>query len=259
MVDPRHALVTLAVKMDWQAASAQFGPLYAPGRSRPAISIRLMVGLHYLKHAFNLSDEQVVMHWAENPYWQYFCGEQYFQYRLPIDPSQMSRLRKRIGASGCELLLKLTIDAGLITKTIVPASLEAVNVDTTVQEKAIAFPTDGRLYYKARAVLVREAKKAGLHLRQSYERLGKQALVMNARYAHARQMKRARREQKRLRTYLGRVMRDIERKIQSAPALEERFRDWLNIGHRIHAQQRHDKNLQRARAGSGMHCQRQGA
>lgn len=130
---------------------------------------------------------------------QYFCGEQYFQYRLPIDPSQMSRFRKRIGASGCEFLLKLTIDAGLITKTIVPASLEAVNVDTTVQEKAIAFPTDGRLYHKARVTLVREAKKAGLRLRQSYERLGKQALVMNARYAHARQMKRARREQKRLR------------------------------------------------------------
>jgi IS5 family transposase len=201
-----------------------------------------MVGLHYLKHAFNLSDEQVVMHWAENPYWQYFCGEQYFQYRLPIDPSQMSRFRKRIGPSGCEFLLKLTIDAGLITKTIVPASLEAVNVDTTVQEKAIAFPTDGRLYHKARVTLVREAKKAGLRLRQSYERLGKQALVMNARYAHARQMKRARREQKRLRTYLGRVMRDIERKIQSAPVLEDRFRNWLNIGHQIHAQQRHDKN-----------------
>lgn len=242
MVDPRHALVTLAGKMDWQAASAQFGPLYVPGRGRPAISIRLMVGLHYLKHAFNLSDEQVVMHWAENPYWQYFCGEQYFQYRLPIDPSQMSRFRKRIGASGCEFLLKLAIDAGLITKTIVPASLDAVNVDTTVQEKAIAFPTDGRLYHKARAVLVREAKKAGMRLRQSYERLGKQALVMNARYAHARQMKRARREQRRLRTYPGRVMRDIERKIQAAPALEDRFRNWLNIGHRIHAQQRHDKD-----------------
>lgn len=200
MVDHRHALVRLADKIDWQAAHIQLGALYAPGRGRPGVPIRLMVGLHYLKHTFNLSDEEVVMRWAENPYWQYFCGERYFQYRLPIDPSQMTRFRKRIGSAGCEFMLKMTIDAGLMTKTITPTSLEAVNVDTTVQEKAIAFPTDGRLYHKARAALVRQAKKVGIRLRQSYERLGKKALVMNARYAHGRQMKRARRELKKLRT-----------------------------------------------------------
>jgi IS5 family transposase len=120
-----------------------------------------MVGLHYLKHTFNLSDEEVVQRWAENPYWQYVCGERYFQYKLPIHPSLMTRFRKRIGAAGCERMLQLSIAAGLKTRTIKPASLQAVNVDTTVQEKAIAFPTDGRLYHKARVALVRQAKKAG--------------------------------------------------------------------------------------------------
>lgn len=240
MVDPRHALVVLANKMDWQAANTQFGAFYHATQGRPGIPIRLMVGLHYLKHTFNLSDEEVVMRWAENPYWQYFCGEHYFQYRLPIDPSQMTRFRKRIGTAGCDFMLKLTIQAGLLTQTIQPASLETVNVDTTVQEKAIAFPTDSRLYHKARGALVRQAKKAGIPLRQSYERLGKKALVANSRYGHARHMKRAQREQKKLRTYLGRVMRDIQRKIQALSVSNEGLTHLLNTAQRIHRQQRHD-------------------
>ena len=137
-----------------------------------------MAGLHYLKHAFGLSDEVVVKSWVENPYWQYFCGEEYFQHRLPIDPSQMTRFRTRLGPSGCEKLLQLTID-------------------TTVQEKAIAFPTDGRLYHKGRVWLVRLAKRAGIELRQSYLRVGKQSLFMQQRYSAARRMRRARRELKR--------------------------------------------------------------
>lgn len=139
-------------------------------------------------------------------------------------------------------MLKLTIRAGPTTRTITPASLDAVNVDTTVQPKAIAFPTDARLYHKARAALVRQAKRAGIALRQSYERLSKTALLLNNRYAHARQMKRAKREQRRLRTYLGRVMRDIERHIKRKPDLGARFAGVLGIAHRIHAQRRHDKH-----------------
>jgi IS5 family transposase len=201
-----------------------------------------MVGLNYLKHTFNLSDEEVVERWIENPYWQYFCGEQYFNHRLPIDPSQMTRFRKRIGVTGCETMLKMTIRAGLTSKTITPRSLQTVNVDTTVQDKAIAFPTDARLYHKARATLVRQARKCGLELRQSYERLGKRDLMMNGRYAHARQMNRAKRMQKRLRTYLGRVIRDIERKIGDRPEWTERFAKLLEIAKHIHAQQRQDND-----------------
>ena len=242
MVDHRHALVKLTHQIDWPGFVTAFGPLYTEGKGRPGVPIRLMVGLHYLKHAFNLSDEEVVARWIENPYWQYFCGEQYFNHHLPIDPSQMTRFRKRIGAEGCETMLKLTIHAGLSSKAITLHSLQAVNVDTTVQDKAVAFPTDARLYHKARAALVREARHCGLALRQSYERVGKRDLMMNGRYAHARQMRRARRMQKRLRTYLGRVIRDIERKTVDQPHWAERFTKLLAIAKHIHAQQQQDNN-----------------
>ena len=237
MLNQRHALYKLAGQIDWNAAEIKFGELYSE-EGRPGIPIRLMVGLHFLKHTYNLSDEEVVAQWAENPYWQYFCGETYFQHHLPIDPSQMTRFRKRIGDTGCEFMLGLTVKVGLATKTVSKASLAIVNVDTTVQEKAIAFPTDARLYHKARATLVRTAQHLGIPLRQSYERVSKLALAKNGRYAHARQMQRAKREQKRLRTYLGRVIRDIERKLPEEHKIT--MESQLEIAKRILTQQRKD-------------------
>jgi len=148
-----------------------------------------MVGLHYMKHTYNLSDEEVVAHWAENPYWQHFCGETYFQHQLPIDPSQMTRFRKRIGEAGCKFMRGLTIHVGITTRAVSASSLTVVNVDTTVQEKVIAFPTDARLYHKARAALVRNAKRAGIRLRQSYERVSKLALAKNGRFAHVTRLR----------------------------------------------------------------------
>jgi IS5 family transposase len=238
MLNQRHALYKLSNQIDWNAAEVNFGHLYSE-EGRPGIPIRLMVGLHYLKHTYDLSDEEVVAQWAENHYWQYFCGETYFQHHLPIDPSQMTRFRKRIGEAGCEFMLGLTVHAGIVTRTVSAASLSIVNVDTTVQEKAIAFPTDARLYHKARGALVRAAKRMGIPLRQSYERVSKLALAKNGRYAHARQMQRARREQRRLRTYLGRVIRDIERKLPEEHAAK--MNALLNIAKRILTQQRHDR------------------
>jgi IS5 family transposase len=101
--------------------------------------IRLMVGLTYLSHAFNISDEETVRRWVENPYHQYFCGEEYFRHELPIDPSSLSRWRKRIGEQGSELILKLTVEAGLASGAVAPASLERIIVDTTVQERPSLF------------------------------------------------------------------------------------------------------------------------
>ena len=117
MLDQRHALYRLAGKIDWTAVEERFGGLYAE-EGRPGIPIRLMVGLHYLKHAFNESDETVVERWVENPYWQYFCGEEYFRHEMPIDPSQMTRFRDRIGETGCEFMLGLTVLAGIATNSI---------------------------------------------------------------------------------------------------------------------------------------------
>ena len=238
LINLRHPLAQLAQKIDWKSCEAHFGGLYATGIGRPGHPIRLMVGLQLLKHTSNLSDEEVVAVWVENPYWQHFCGEQYFRHDAPIDPSLMTLFRKRIGEAGCEFLLGLTVTAGLATRTVAKTSLAVVNVDTTVQDKAIAFPTDARLLHKARVALVRRARKAGIELRQSYERVGKQAFVRSQRYAHARQMNRAKAQSRKLRTYLGRTIRDIERKTQGNGAQQTSFARLLQVTRRIHSQPR---------------------
>src|SRR5207302_1679251 len=93
------------------------------------------------------------------------------------------------------------------------ADLNRVIVDTTVQPKNVMFPTDARLLNRAREILVRLAKRYGVKLRQSYARVGKFALIKHQRYAHAKQFKRANRALKKLKTYLGRIIRDIGRKL----------------------------------------------
>jgi hypothetical protein len=172
-IDLRHPLVRLAGLIDWDRFEARFGQLYHPDIGRPGVPIRLMVGLSYLQHVFALSDEAVVERWVENPYWQYFCGFDYLQLALPIDPSSLVRWRQRIGQDGIELLLQETITAAQRSEAVKPQSLERVSVDTTVQPKAIAHPLDSRLYHRGREILVRLAQCYGVPLRQSYARLGK--------------------------------------------------------------------------------------
>lgn len=237
-----HPLARLSKVIAWSQFDETFGSLYAEGQGRPAKPTRLMVGLHYLKHAFDLSDEEVVSQWVENPYWQLFCGEEFFRHEFPIDPSSMTRWRKRVESAGLETLLAETIAAGLKTKVLTQTSLNRLNVDTTVQEKAITFPTDAKLYHRLRVKLVGDAKACGVKLRQPYTRKSKQALVMQSRYRHARQMKRARKSLKQLKVYLGRVTRDIERKISGNTDLEKRFASRLAMSHHLLKQQRTDKN-----------------
>jgi IS5 family transposase len=140
------------------------------------------------------------------------------------------------------LILKLTVEAGLASGAVASTSLERVIVDTTVQEKAVAFPTDSRLYNRSRERLVKLAAEWGIRLRQSYSRLGRQALLKVGRYFHARQARRARREVKRLKTYLGRVYRDIARKIENQMNLRPVFLPELALAERLLTQQRQDKN-----------------
>jgi IS5 family transposase len=238
MVDRQHPLYRLANQIDWTVFDKKFGSLYAE-KGRPAKSTRLLVGLHYLKHAFDESDESVVARLLENPYWQYFCGFEYFIHRLPIDPSSMTRWRKRIGPKEMELLLSETLETAKRQGHLTERHMERVNVDTTVQEKAIAYPTDARLYHKARVLLVKAAKDRGIALRQSYIRLGKRALILSSRYAHARQMRRAKREQKKLKNFLGRVYRNI---LRNCPEPDAELKELLAQAKRLLAQQRQDKN-----------------
>ena len=239
MINPSHSLVRLSKVVDWEKLDETFGESFCPEKGRPAISTRLMVALHYFKYTFDLSDEEVIQGWIENPYWQYFSGMKYFEHKMPIHPSSMTRWRKRIGDVGAEELLKQTIEAGLKLKAVKATQLKRVNVDTTVQEKDIRFPTDARLYDRARERLVKEAKKRDIDLRQNYNRLSKNLVYKQNRYAHARQMKRAKSCTKKLRTYLGRVIRDIERKCQSP---DKDLRSLLETSKRIFTQQRQDKH-----------------
>jgi IS5 family transposase len=239
ILDHGHPLFILADQLDWSMFEEAFGPLYVENVGRPGIPIRLMVGLHYLKHAYDESDESVVEKFFENPYWQYFCGFEYFQHTMPIDPSSMTRWRNRLGGKRIEKLLKETIEAAKRMKFLKASDSERMNVDTTVQEKAIAFPTDARLYHKARRELVQEAKRLGIQLRQSYERVSKEALYWQSRYANAKQYKRARKQARRLRTYLGRVIRDIQSKAINP---DEELQRLLELSQRIYEQERDDTN-----------------
>jgi transposase, IS5 family len=212
-------------------------PMSSEG-GRPALPTRLMVGLHYLKALYDESDESVVAKWVENPYWQYFCGIETFQHQFPCHPTSLVKWRQRVGVEGMENLLKQVRHSATEQQALHPRQIERVNVDTTVQEKAIAFPTDARLYDKARRALVRVARQDQVNLRQSYVRLGKHALFWQSRYAVSRQGKRAKAQTRRLRTYLGRVIRDIERKVSQMP---QRLQALLAIAKRIHQQQPKDR------------------
>jgi IS5 family transposase len=151
----------------------------------------------------------------------------------------MTRWRKRLGEAGAEQMLRATIEAGIEMRVIRPAELKRVNVDTTVQTKAVRFPTDARLYQRMRERLVKVARGEGLTIKQSYEHVGRRLLMQSSRYAHARQMRRARACTRKLRTQLGRVTREIERQVEIP---SDKLAKLLATAHRIYAQQRHDKN-----------------
>jgi IS5 family transposase len=169
--------------------------------------------LLYLQHTFACSDEDLVWTWVENPYWQHFCGETYFQHQPPIDPSSMTRWRQRVGEEGVEWLLTETIEAARRGKVVKAKSFEKIIIDTTVMEKAVAYPTDSRLLERSRQHLVKLAATLGITLRQNYNREAPRLAAQVGRYAHAKQYRRMKATLKSLRTVVGRVWRDIERKL----------------------------------------------
>lgn len=239
LIDQRHELVRLAELIDWQAFADKWSPQFESTTGRPALPTRLMAALLYLKHVYALSDEDVVERWCENPYWQHFSGERYFRHDLPCDPSSLVRWRQRIGEEGCEWLLANSIEAAKKAGVIKRRSLEVVVLDTTVQPKAIAHPTDSRLLNRAREHLVAAAQEAGVTLRQSYARVGQAAEHQAGRYAHAKQYRRMQREIRKLRTWLGRVIRDVQRK---GGEITGALKHKIEIAQRLHAQKRDSKN-----------------
>lgn len=272
MIDLKHPLAALAQRLPWKQIEATLAPafvrrdreghvvaeedLFGPAlvvagagvsaAGRPRLSIRLMASLLYLKHAYNLSDDDVVARWAENVVWQYFSGQGYYEPRLPCDATQVGRFRAAIGEAGVEELLKATIDTAVETKAVRPSEFERVIVDSTVQEKAIAHPVDSRLLEIARAKVVQAAKFAGISLKQTFAKEGQELRRKAGGYAHAKQFKRLKRTVKRQRTVLGSVLREIARKLDTAstasPATVARLTTLLERAERLRKQQPKDKH-----------------
>lgn len=234
-----HPLVVLAGQLDWARFEAALADCYSPDQGAPAKAVRLLVGMHYLKHTFNESDKSLVERWVENPYWQFFCGFETMQHELPLHPTSLTKWRQRVGADKLAELLEETIALALREHQVTRQELSQVNVDTTVQEKNITYPTDSKLLHKAIVKLGQAAKKRDVKLRQTYVRVAKKAAVKAGRYAHAKQFKRMRRQLKKLRTYLGRVIRDLRRKL---PQPDEALETLLTRCERLHAQRPSDKN-----------------
>jgi IS5 family transposase len=241
IVDMNHALAKLARAIDWGFLERTFGAVYEDVPGRPPLPTRLMAGLAILKHMHDLSDEVLCERWVENPYYQLFCGEEFFQHKLVFDRSSMTRWRQRMGEEKLSALLQESLNVAVRTQAAKPADFANVIIDTTVQPKAVAFPTDARLMHRALVRLVRLAHKHGVRLRQSYVRVGKFVLMKHQRYAHAKQFKRANRMLRQLRTYLGRVGRDIGRKIAGNDPLETVFAVPLMQARRVREQRQQQR------------------
>ena len=274
MIDLKHPLAVLGNRLPWAKIEATLVPLFShknregklvdgedlfgpalviagagvrnAGRQR--LSVRLMASLLYLKNSFNVSDEELVTRWSENVVWQYFSGQEYYEPRLPCDATQIGRFRRAIGEDGLEQLLKFTIETAVSIKAVKPVEFERVIVDTTVQEKAIAHPVDSRLLEIARHKVVSTAKRAGIALKQTFAKEGKELRRKAGGYAHAKQFRRLKKTVKRQRTILGTVMREVERKLETQVAVPSStkvisdLRTLLKRADRIRTQQRNDRN-----------------
>ena len=250
IVDLGHPLARLAATIDWRFLEERFGAVYTDKPGQPPLPTRLMAGLSILKHTHDLSDEELCARWVENPYFQLFCGEEFFRHKPPFDRSSLTRWRQRMGEEKLVALIQESLSAATRTGAAKPSDFARVIVDTTVQPKAVAFPTDAKLMHRARELLVRLAKRHGVTLRQSYARVGKHALIGYQRYAHAKQFKRANRALRSVRTYLGRVLRDIVRKTSGDAALRKVFAEPLSLAFRV----RHQRQNQRGRKVYSLHA-----
>ena len=236
VINMKHELVELAQRIDWISVEKEFAPYYSD-MGRPAIPVRKMVGCMLLKQMYSQSDEAFVDRWIENPYWQYFCGETYFQFEKPFDPSDFVHFRKRLGTDGAEKLLKLSIS--LFEKREVEE--KEVLIDTTVQEKNITFPTDTKLHKKIIEGCWKIAEKEDLELRQSYKRTLSQLMIDQRFREHPKRRKKAKSAARKIKTIAGRLVRDVERGLDDKDQLEA-YDEQLWLYYRVLGQKRDSKD-----------------
>jgi IS5 family transposase len=235
-IHPEHELCLLAKKIDWKGLEEEFAPLYGKV-GRPSVPIRTIVGLLLLKQMYSHGDETVVERYLENPYWQHFCGEVYFQYKLPFDPSDFVHFRHRIGPEGMKKIFKQSID--LFDNGFIRREVREVRVDTTVQEKNITFPTDRKLTEKVIEHCKRIAKKEDIKLTRTFGREIKK-LKYQLRFARKpKNMKRHKKAQTRLHRIAFKIYQDLVKQLNPIP---KSYQQELDVLYRVLTQQRDDKN-----------------
>ena len=228
----QHPLYILAGQIKWETFETAFSKHYSANFGAPAKPIRLMVGLLMLKHIRNLSDESVVEQWAENAYYQYFCGEKVFASKEPCVATELVEFRKRIGEEGIELIFKESIRINGKD-----GREQEATTDTTVQEKNITFPTDAKLHKKIITKCVAIAESEGIKLRQKYTRVVKR-LGLNQRFRnHPKNKSKARKADRKIKTIAGRLVRELDRRLVAGHT----FRIALELFQKVLAQQKHDK------------------
>lgn len=210
-IKSNHQLVELSKKIDWDYLENNLSQYYCKDNGRPGIPIRTIAGILILKRMFNESDESVLDRWVENPYWQYFCGEVYFQYDFPFDRTELIKFRKRIGEQGAEQILKMSIHL-FSNKEIYE---KEVLIDTTVQEKNITYPTDVKLQKKIIERCRKIAKNEKVQLHQIYKRELKQLMIDQRFRSHPKRKKKALAAERRIKVIAGRIFRDLCRKLDN--------------------------------------------
>jgi IS5 family transposase len=235
-INPEHELCLLAKKIDWDSLEKEFAPLYAKV-GRPSIPIRTIVGLLLLKQIYDLGDETVMDRYIDSPYFQHFCGEIYFQYDYPFDPSDFVHFRKRIGEEGMEMIFKQSID--LFGKDQIRKEVKEVRVDTTVQEKNITFPTDRKLIEKVIGHCKRIANEEGIKLKRTYGREIKK-LKHQLRFARKpKNLKKLNKAQRRLHRIAWKIYHDVVKQLNPIPIY---YMKEFDVLYRVLTQKRDDTN-----------------
>jgi IS5 family transposase len=234
MLDSNDPLIVLADNYPWSKLENYVQQFYT-GIGRPPKPIRLMVGLLLLKQLENLSDENIVLQFKRNPYYQYFCGRSDYKPEEPCHSTELVKFRNRIGKEGFEYIFKLSVEmhGGA-------AEESQIIIDSTVQESNLTFPTDGKLALKIIIHLMRIAKKESIKLRRSYVKELKKLRIQLRFYRHPRKIKTALGAMKRIRAIAKILMRDIQSKMddEALKSYQSKFDFYL----KVLSQKRNDKN-----------------
>ena len=245
LVSKSHELVLLRDAIDWQGIETAMESAYSSD-GRPSVPVRMMAGLTFLKYMYGLGDEDVLAQWCENPYWQYFCGGEFFEHEPPTDQATMSRWRGRAGETGAQKMLMETLSSAVRHKVAKKRDFKRVNVDTTVEEKNVRYPTDARTLDRARERVVATGVKLGVRFSRNYVRKGKSMLRKHSGYVKAKQFHRAENVVRAMKQYLGRVADEAEAAMEVVvpknareTALLAQLRGYLETSRKLIAQDKY--------------------